>query len=75
MQMEGSLACLGNRYQSALLRCLHSSARADLFDFRVAFSSSIAGSTIVHTFAGSLQHSDNSRGLPAHLTMSWAREH
>ena len=74
MQMEGCLACPGNGYQSALLRCLQISARADLFDFGVAFSSSVAGSTTAHTFPGSLQHSDSSLGLPAHLATSSTRE-
>lgn len=72
--MEGCLVWLGNGFQSALLGCLQISARADLFDFRVAFSSSVADITIAHALPMSLQHSDNALGLPAHLTISWARE-
>lgn len=74
MQMEECLSWLGNGYQSAPFRCLQISARADLFDFKVAFSSSVAEITIARAFPGSLQHSDNSLGLPAHLTVSWARK-
>lgn len=43
-------------------------------DFRAAFSPSVAGNMTVLTFNGSLQHSGNSLGLCAPLTISWARE-